>query len=95
MKRKINRAEIHETVVNLIDLGFAPMCVSWMVNRTPAVVYFHLKRAGRMKANSDVVRKVPAEVTAGAWAAMRRVFRNSNDAHGLVMLALARANGQG
>lgn len=75
MKRKINRNEMHQTVVNLSDLGFTVPGISHMVNRTTAVVYFHLKQAGRMKGR-DIIRKSPGPMEPSSLAAMRKVFHN-------------------
>lgn len=89
MKRKINRSEMHKTVIDLIDLGFTVPGVTHMVGRTAPVVYHHLKQAGRMKGKT-IIRKPPGDIDAGALAAMRKVFHDPECAV-LPMIALARA----
>lgn len=92
MKRKINRSEMHDTVVNLLDLGFTAPGIAHMVNRTPAVVYHHLKQAGRMKGRI-LIRQAPAILNGSTLAAMRKVFHNPECA-ALPMIALARVSAE-
>ncbi len=73
MKRKIHRAEMSETVVNLSDLGFTVPAIGFMVKRTPAVVYYHLKEAKRLR-NGNITRRKPKQVTEGAKAAIRKML---------------------
>lgn len=87
MKRKIHRAEMRETVVNLIDLGFTPRAISAMLNKTEANIYAHLKAAHRLK-DRKITRKKPVEIDPASKAAMRKVFATP-DVHGGAMLVLA------
>lgn len=89
MKRKIARNEMHETVINLIDLGFTAPAVAYMVSRSGPVVYKHLKSGGRMKGNR-VTPHPTCEITEGAASAMRRVF--SHQAFALAMVAVSYAS---
>lgn len=89
MKRKVLRNEAHETILNLIDLGFTAPAVTYMLNRSGPAIYHHLKRAGRMKGRK-IIRKQPDLYNPAVQAAMRKVFDNPRVNYlGLRALALA------
>lgn len=72
MKRKIYRSEIGDTVLNLIDLRFSVAAVAFMVNRTEANIYAHLRRSDRM-GEREVIRRKPKVILDSSMAAMRRL----------------------
>lgn len=77
MKRKFKRGEIQMAAVNLLDLGFTVAAISFMLNKTTANIYTHLKRAGRMKGRvfiRDYPRTLPYSIPLDALSPMSRIF---------------------
>lgn len=74
--KTINRSEMKEVVLNLIDLGFSTDAVSHMLKMTPTNVYAHLRSANRV-VNRRVVRLKPAGVNPLASSRINLVFPES------------------
>lgn len=47
--KKLNKINMRSVVNNLHDLGFTVSGIASMLNKTPANIYVHLKKSGRMK----------------------------------------------
>lgn len=75
-RKSIDRFEVKEVVLNLIDLRFSVDAVAYMMNKSAPNTYAHIKSAGRM-ANREVIRQYPTGVSEHAKACINKLFPDS------------------
>lgn len=71
--KTIERSDIKEVVINLIDLGFSAAAVGFMLNMTPTNVYAHLRSMDRMNGR-NIVRGFPSKIHSRAYDRIGRIF---------------------